>query len=46
LKPGGTLVFSTPCDEQRPHGMTGNHVHFKHHLLAKPLAMASSNGPT
>jgi 2-polyprenyl-3-methyl-5-hydroxy-6-metoxy-1,4-benzoquinol methylase len=44
LKPGGTLIFSTPCEERLPHQMTGNHFHFKHYLLAESLALASSNG--
>lgn len=44
LKPGGTLIFSTPCEEHLPHRMTGNHFHFKHYGLDESLALASSNG--
>jgi 2-polyprenyl-3-methyl-5-hydroxy-6-metoxy-1,4-benzoquinol methylase len=44
LKPGGLLVFSTPCEDRLPHRMTGNHFHFKHYTLAETLQMASSHG--
>ena len=42
LKPGGHLVFSTPCEDRLPHRMTGNHFHHKHYSLDESLAMASS----
>ena len=44
LKPGGVVVFSTPCEDLLPHAMTGNHFHFKHYTLQETLALASSYG--
>lgn len=44
LKPGGLLVFSTPCEDRLPHAMTGNHFHFKHYTFEETLALASCNG--
>lgn len=44
LKPGGHLIFSTPCEEMLPHHATGNHFHFKHYTLAETLALAGSCG--
>ncbi len=44
LKPGGLLVFSTPCEDRLPHAMTGNHFHFKHYTFEETLALATSVG--
>lgn len=44
LKPGGQLIFSTPCEDQLPLAMTGNHFHFKHYGLAETLALANLHG--
>ncbi len=42
LKPGGLLVFSTPCEDLLPLQSTGNHFHFRHYRLEETLRMASS----
>jgi SAM-dependent methyltransferase len=44
LKPGGLLIFSTPCEDKLPHAMTGNHFHFKHYTLEETLGMGATNG--
>lgn len=46
LKPGGQLVFSTPCEDHLPLAMTGNHFHFRHYSLDETLALAGSCGLT
>ena len=46
LKPGGQLVFSTPCEDHLPLAMTGNHFHFRHYSLAETLTLAGSGGLT
>jgi 2-polyprenyl-3-methyl-5-hydroxy-6-metoxy-1,4-benzoquinol methylase len=43
LKPGGLLVFSTPCEDFLPLAATANHFHFKHYTLEETLTMAESN---
>lgn len=44
LKPGGHMIFSTPCEDRLPLAMTGNHFHFKHYGLAETLALAELYG--
>lgn len=44
LKPSGTLIFSTPCEDHLPHSATGNHFHYKHYTLAETLEIAQTNG--
>jgi SAM-dependent methyltransferase len=44
LKPQGTLIFSTPCEDFLPHHSTGNHFHFRHYTLGETLDLANSNG--
>jgi SAM-dependent methyltransferase len=44
LKPGGDLIFSTPCEDILPHRGTGNHFHYKHYTLEETLRLANSNG--
>ena len=44
VKPGGLLIYSTPCEELLPHGKTGNHFHYKHYTLQETLAMGPSRG--
>lgn len=44
LKPGGNLIFSTPCEDFLPHSATGNHFHYKHYSLKETLVLANSNG--
>jgi SAM-dependent methyltransferase len=44
LRPGGMLVFSTPCEDLLPLSSTGNHFHFRHYTLRQTLEMASTNG--
>ena len=44
LKPGGLLIFSTPCEDLLPLKATGNHFHFRHYRLEETLRLASS-GP-
>lgn len=46
LKPGGHLIFSTPCEDFLPHSSTGNHFHYKHFTLKETLEMANSQGLT
>jgi SAM-dependent methyltransferase len=43
LKPGGVLVFSTPCEDQLPLAGTGNHFHHRHYTLTQTLELASSH---
>lgn len=43
LKPGGEIVFSTPCEEYLPHNSTGNHFHYKHYQFNEILQMIQSN---
>lgn len=43
LKPGGSLLFSTPCQDRLPLEKTGNHFHFKHYRLEESNALAQSN---
>lgn len=42
LKPGGDLIFSTPCEDKLPLCGTGNHFHFKHYSLEEALALPGS----
>ncbi len=44
LKPGGLLVFSTPCEDFLPLVATANHFHFKHYTLDETLKLAGTNG--
>lgn len=44
LKPGGTLIFSTPNEDLLPHAPSGNHFHFKHYTLKETLALARDEG--
>lgn len=44
LKPGGDLIFSTPCENFLPHSASGNHFHHKHYTLKETLEMANSRG--
>jgi 2-polyprenyl-3-methyl-5-hydroxy-6-metoxy-1,4-benzoquinol methylase len=44
LKPGGQILFSTPCQDLLPLEKTGNHFHHRHYSLAESLAMADSGG--
>ena len=44
LKPGGTMIYSTPSEEHLPHSATGNNFHFRHYTLAETLALGNSHG--
>ncbi len=44
LKPGGDLIFSTPCEDFLPHSSTGNNFHYKHYTLKETLEMANAEG--
>jgi SAM-dependent methyltransferase len=44
LKPGGALVFSTPCEESLPIAMTDNPFHYKHYSFNEAMELASSDG--
>ena len=46
LRPGGLLVFSTPCEDHLPLAMTGDHFHYRHYSLAQTLTLAGSCGLT
>lgn len=44
LKPGGNLIFSTPCEDFLPLAATGNHFHYKHYTLDETISLANSHG--
>lgn len=44
LRPGGTLVFSTPCEERLPHRTSGNRFHARHYTMAQALGLAGAFG--
>jgi 2-polyprenyl-3-methyl-5-hydroxy-6-metoxy-1,4-benzoquinol methylase len=44
IKPGGTLIFSTPCEDLLPHKSTGNHFHHKHYSLEETLNLSRDYG--
>lgn len=44
LKPGGNLIFSTPCEERLPHAGCANHFHHRHYTLAETLQLVQSHG--
>lgn len=44
LKPGGRLIFSTPCEELLPHRVMGNHFHYQHYTLNETSDLAQANG--
>ncbi|MFW6731987.1 MAG: class I SAM-dependent methyltransferase [Synechococcus sp.] len=44
LKPGGNLIFSTPCEEWLPHAACANHFHHRHYTLAETLQLVQSHG--
>jgi 2-polyprenyl-3-methyl-5-hydroxy-6-metoxy-1,4-benzoquinol methylase len=44
LKPGGSLLFSTPCAERLPLAQSGNHFHHKHYELEESLQLGNSRG--
>lgn len=46
LKPGGDLIFSTPCEDCLPLSATGNHFHHRHYSMEETLRMANSNNMT
>ncbi len=44
LKPGGQLIYSTPCEELLPHKKMNNHFHFKHYTVRETFELAESHG--
>jgi 2-polyprenyl-3-methyl-5-hydroxy-6-metoxy-1,4-benzoquinol methylase len=44
LKYGGTIVFSTPCEDNLLFANSGNKFHFKHYTLKETLALVTKNG--
>lgn len=44
LRPNGTLVFSTPCEDHLPHSTTGNHFHYKHYTARETLDLGNAFG--
>ncbi len=44
LRPGGIIVFSTPCEDELPFASSGNKFHFKHYTLAETLALVEDHG--
>lgn len=44
IRPGGTLIFSTPCEDLLPHHAMENHFHFRHYSLEEILKLAQSHG--
>ncbi len=44
LRPGGTFVFSTPCEDELPFATSGNKFHYRHFTLDETLALVRENG--
>lgn len=44
LRPGGQIIFSTPCQDHLPIETSGNKFHFRHFTIAETLELLPMNG--